>query len=268
MNMPQVDTLSAAGIKNFLRQEHSGIDIVVFEAIDSTNKYAKAFMIDGTSHGDTVVSEKQTAGIGRFGRCFFSPPNTGIYMSVIIKADIKASQSTLVTIAAAVAVCRAIRLLTKHEPRVKWVNDILLDGKKICGILTESTINTTSGMMASIVVGIGINFSTKKEQFEPKLQGIAGSLFEKNEPNITRNQLAAEVINQLLDAVKCGIGSELLQEYKALSCILGKKVSFCKNGKLHHVIAVDFDKNGALIVEDGNGMKQTLLSEEVSINSE
>ena len=267
MDIKQTDTLSAAGIKYFLKQEYSGIDVVVFKSIDSTNKYAKAHMADKASHGTTVVSEMQTAGIGRHGRSFYSPPNTGIYMSVVIKTEIKAVQSTLITIAAAVSVCRAIRLLTKLTPQVKWVNDIVLDGKKVCGILTESTTNVKSGTMPVIILGIGINFSTKKEQFEPELQETAGSLFEKTIPDITRNQLAAEVLNQLLSVIDEGFGSELLNEYRALSSVLGKKVSFVRGGILFHAKAVDIDGSGALVVEDENGLRQTLLNEEVSIRS-
>ena len=268
MDMQQTDTLSAAGIKNFLKQEYSGIDVVVFKTIDSTNKNAKAHMADGASHGTTIVSEMQTAGIGRHGRSFYSPPNTGIYMSVVIKADIKALQATLITIAAAVSVCRAIRRLTKLAPQVKWVNDIMLGGKKICGILTESTTNAKSGTMPAIIVGIGINFSTKKEQFEPELQKTAGSLFEKTVPIVTRNQLAAEILNQLLDIVEGGISGEILHEYKALSNVLGKNVSITRGSKQFRAKAVDIDENGALIVEDEQGLLKSLLCEEVSIRSQ
>jgi len=174
--------------------------IFIYDCLESTNITAKKMAAAGAEHGTVVFSNYQTSGKGRRGKTFHSPPDYGLYMSFILSNNQPHKEDTtdLITVNAAVAVCRAIESITDKRPKVKWVNDILLDGKKICGILTESVIGAQSHCVYGLILGIGINFSTPMSAFPKTLQQIAGSLFETSSPPVTRNHLAAEIIKQVI----------------------------------------------------------------------
>ena len=262
------DLLSAEGIKIFLNPKYNENYIRVYKTIDSTNQEAKKFLMDDDiPHGTVLLSEEQTAGRGRFQRKFFSPSNNGIYMSVILRPNIELSKAIHITTSAAVSICRAIENLTNKRPKIKWVNDIFLDEKKICGILTEASGNFESGRVENVVVGIGINFKTKEADFPDDIKDVAGSIFEGEEPNITRNQLVAEILNELLYMCDNLEDKSIMQEYKVLSFVLGKKVSFLKNNRLNKAKAVDISDEGALVVQYENGDLDYLNSGEVSIKT-
>lgn len=262
------DLLSAEGIKIFLNPKYNENYIRVYKTIDSTNQEAKKFLMDDDiPHGTVLLSEEQTAGRGRFQRKFFSPSNNGIYMSVILRPNIELSKAIHITTSAAVSVCRAIENLTNKRPKIKWVNDIFLDEKKICGILTEASGNFESGRVENVVVGIGINFKTKEADFPDDIKDIAGSIFEGEEPNITRNQLVAEILNELLYMCDNLEDKSIMQEYKVLSFVLGKKVSFLKNNRLNKAKTVDISDEGALVVQYENGDLDYLNSGEISIKT-
>lgn len=262
------DLLSAEGIKIFLNPKYNENYIRVYKTIDSTNQEAKKILMDDDiPHGTVLLSEEQTAGRGRFQRKFFSPSNKGIYMSVILRPNIELSKAIHITTSAAVSVCRAIENLTNKRPKIKWVNDIFLDEKKICGILTEATGNFESGRVENVVVGIGINFKTKEADFPYDIKDVAGSIFEGEEPNITRNQLVAEILNELLYMCDNLEDKSIMQEYKVLSFVLGKKVSFLKNNRLNKAKAVDISDEGALVVQYENGDLDYLNSGEISVKT-
>ena len=262
------DLLSAEGIKIFLNPKYNENYIRVYKTIDSTKQEAKKFLMDDDiPHGTVLLSEEQTAGRGRFQRKFFSPSNNGIYMSVILRPNIELSKAIHITTSAAVSICRAIENLTNKRPKIKWVNDIFLDEKKICGILTEASGNFESGRVENVVVGIGINFKTKEADFPDDIKDVAGSIFEGEEPNITRNQLVAEILNELLYMCDNLEDKSIMQEYKVLSFVLGKKVSFLKNNRLNKAKAVDISDEGALVVQYENGDLDYLNSGEVSIKT-
>lgn len=262
------DLLSAEGIKIFLNPKYNENYIRVYKTIDSTNQEAKKILMDDDiPHGTVLLSEEQTAGRGRFQRKFFSPSNKGIYMSVILRPNIELSKAIHITTSAAVSVCRAIENLTNKRPKIKWVNDIFLDEKKICGILTEATGNFESGRVENVVVGIGINFKTKEADFPDDIKDVAGSIFEGEEPNITRNQLVAEILNELLYMCDNLEDKSIMQEYKVLSFVLGKKVSFLKNNRLNKAKAVDISDEGALVVQYENGDLDYLNSGEISVKT-
>ena len=182
--------LSKEGIELYLK---SGAPLHFFHSTDSTNKRAAALALEGACSGTCVIAEHQSAGRGRLGRSFYSPERQGIYLSVILKPDFDISKAVLITAAASVAVKRAIQTVCGACPQIKWVNDLYLDGKKICGILTEAITDFESGQITNIVVGIGINCSC--EDFPDEIQEIAGGI----PGSYSKNALAAEVVNQLLD---------------------------------------------------------------------
>lgn len=255
--------LSAEDIKHNLNSTEFS-DIFVLETVNSTNSYAKDLGINGGIHGTVVIANHQTAGRGRLGREFFSPKDSGLYMSFIIRPDKIRIAPSLLTVAAGVAVCRAITSVTDKVPQIKWVNDIFLNGKKICGILAESGTSTNSSVLDYIIVGIGLNVSTASELFPGKLRDIAGSLFPQN---INRSKIAAEIINEFEKIILSNNVEVLIDEYKSYSLILDKKISFTKNGETFTGTAVDINTEGNLVVDLENGETLALKSGEVSLGS-
>lgn len=203
----------------------------------STNQVAKEKAAE-LPHGSVIFAEEQTAGRGRFSRTFHSPKGTGIYFSIILH---NVAKPTLVTPAAAVAVCRAVKARTGKIPQIKWVNDVLLDGRKICGILSES-VGAVNNRPNCIIVGIGINFTTDFTDF-PELN--AASLFPRGEtPTCTREELAESVIEELLKLQK----EEFMDEYRALSCLIGEEISYMQNNEKHFGTVQGIDDEGRLLV--------------------
>ncbi|MDD4046920.1 MAG: biotin--[acetyl-CoA-carboxylase] ligase [Sedimentibacter sp.] len=258
------DVLSAEGIRLYLNEEFKSIPITVHKTIGSTNTEAKILAVQNAQHGTTIISEEQTKGRGRFGRDFFSPSDSGIYMSIILKPELNIENSVLITSAAAVVVCNAIEKFTSVSPKIKWVNDIFIDNKKICGILTEAVTNFESGMLDCVVVGIGINVKTKNEDFPMELQNKAGSIFIDDDSFI-RNQLTAEIINNVLKISKKLENKDFMPAYKQRSMILRENILYKKNNNWHEGYASDIDDYGGLIVFTADGQKITLNSGEVSI---
>lgn len=258
------DILSAEGIRLYLNEEFKNISITLYKTIGSTNTEAKLLAVKNARHGTTIIAEEQTEGRGRFGRSFFSPADSGIYMSIILRPELNIENSVLVTTAAAVAVCKAVEKFTNASARIKWVNDIFIDDKKVCGILTEAVTNFESGMMDSIVVGIGLNVKTKNEDFPLELQDRAGSVLDDEHYSI-RNQLAAEIINNVLNIAGNLKDKSFMQEYKDRSMILGERILYKKDNDWQEGCALDIDNYGGLIVYTSDGQKQTLNSGEVSI---
>ena len=257
------DVLSSEGIRLYLNEEFSNIPIVVYKTIASTNSEAKLLAVQNAAHGTTVISEEQTKGRGRFGRDFFSPSDSGIYM-IILKPKLNIENSVLVTTAAAVAVCHAIDKYSHDVPMIKWVNDIFIGDRKVCGILTEAVTNFESGMTDSVIVGIGINVKTKKEDFPLELRNTAGSVFD-NDNNFIRNQLSAEIINNVLKISRNLEEKSFMETYKQRSMILGEHILYKKDNIWHEGYALDIDDCGGLIVYTSEGQKIILNSGEVSI---
>ena len=166
----------------------------------------------------------------------------------------------MITTAAGVAVCRSIESVSDLRPRIKWVNDIFLNGKKICGIGTEAVSNIESGMLESVIVGVGVNFKTSEF---PDLKDIAGPLFPKDFP-LTRNALAAVLINHLLDMFAALPEKSFIEDYRERSLILGKEIMFLEKNVWHSAKTVEIDDKGGLIVE-ADGKIRTLTSGEVSV---
>lgn len=259
------DLLSAQGIQPFLKKAAEGREIRVYPCVASTNQEAKKMALDGAEHGSAVLAEEQSAGRGRMGRSFFSPRGSGLYMSVILRPRTDASNAVLITTAAAVGVCRAIETVTGRQPQIKWVNDLYLDDKKICGILTEAVTNFETGSIESVVVGIGVNFKGQPELFPEDLRHRAGFLLFDENVTVTRNQLAAEIINQLCALCDTLETRAFLTEYRSRSMILGEPIRFLRNNVWTNAKAVDIDENGGLIVEHAGGRLETLSSGEISI---
>lgn len=252
------DVLSAEGIRALLGEKYCSNSITVYKSIDSTNTEAKRSAMLGAAHGTVIAADTQTNGRGRHGHSFYSPAGTGLYLSVVLKPEKPLADCTLTTIAAADALADTIEELTDCKPEIKWVNDILVDGRKVCGILTEAISDIESGMAEAIIVGAGVNISTR--DFPPEIADTAGSL----KSSVTRNKLAAGIISRLLDYTAEADSKRILSDYRRRSAALGETVTFTRNGKLITALATDINDAGNLIVQTPNGT-EVLKSGEISI---
>jgi len=229
------------------------IDTFYFDEIDSTNNYAKLLLKRDSPNRSLIVANTQTAGRGRQGNSFFSPSQTGIYMSILFNTYGQMDKNE-VTIRVATTCIKAIYNLTKKKVLIKWVNDLFFNGKKIGGILTESI-----GESSWIIVGIGINLFTS--DFPTDLVNIAGSLDNKR---ITRAQLIAEITKIFFD--QKDTFQEIISYYKDNCFILGKEIAFSINNKSYSGKAIDINLSGNLIVKT-NEETLTLNSGEISLKS-
>lgn len=253
--------LSDTEIKKYLLPKYKSFSIKIFEVIDSTNIQAKRLIAEKTfDNGTTLVANEQTGGIGRFGRSFFSPKSTGIYFSTIIKNSLKLEDVSLITIISALAVCRTIQKLTNAKPQIKWINDIYIDGKKVCGILTEAVSNLKTQTAEAVIVGIGINLKTKI--FPEELKEKAGFVTEEN---ISRNVFIAEVLNNLFSLSENIFDKKIIEEYKKLSFVLNKEIKYLSDGIVISATAVDINDRGNLIVRYNDGTISMLEAGEISI---
>lgn len=260
------DVLHSTAIKKRLCPPIPNLDITIFSTIDSTNNEAKRILSKGIEQDTLVLSNEQTAGRGRMGRSFLSPADIGLYMSLILKELPEEKDTGLITTLAAVAVSRAIERMTGKRPGIKWVNDLYLDGKKICGILTEGTINMETSSIDSLIVGIGINLRVFEKHLPKELDGIVGGIFTpKEEEVLTRNELAAAVLQEFYSLLSNMQTKEYLEEYRKRCFILGKAVSFRQEGKELEGIAETVDDNGNLIVQLKSGTQKKLSYGEVRL---
>jgi len=263
--LSESDVLSAAEISRFLNKPEYKDRITLFQEVDSTNDAAKRYAAENKSQDlfDRVfIASTQTAGKGRRGRSFYSPPKSGLYISFLLHPNLTAESAVMLTTAASVCVYEAVKTVTGLETQIKWVNDVYLDGKKICGILTEAVTDFESGGVESVVIGIGINISTA--DFPGDVSAVAGSLGSTD--GDIRSRLAAEVINEV-DKIICGdiIGSgdfSYIDKYKEKSMVLGREIRIVNTDEAARVL--DIDNRGGLVVETENGCR-TLSTGEISI---
>lgn len=260
----KTDVLSVIGMNPYLENANTDL-IYIFKSVDSTNHTAKKMALEQASHGTVVLAEEQTAGRGRMGRSFHSPAGSGIYMSFILRPNLTNSDSVLITTAAAVAVARAIEQVTQIHTGIKWVNDIYVKDKKVCGILTEALTNFENGNIESIILGIGINFSTTVFGFPKDLQSKVGALFHEKPAGITRNQVAATVINHVMTLCENLHDRSFIEEYKQRSIVLGKEIEVIYGNTSELATAIDIDTNGGLIIKKTDKTIETLNSGEISI---
>ena len=223
------------------------------QIVESTNIIARKQAIGGADHGTVIIAEAQTAGRGRHGRSFFSPPGHGIYMSLILKP----SNLSLITVQAAVAICEAIEQVCKKSPQIKWVNDLFLNQKKICGISAEM-----DQTMEWVVVGIGVNF-TLPNNIPDELTHIIGAVYENEVPAATRDQLTADIIDKMLHTSYSQ--AEIIEKYRHRLFILGNKIRVESTAIPYEAIALDVDDTGQLLIEDEFGAQRLLSAGEVSI---
>lgn len=258
------DVLTPQGIRCRLRPAYQDCAIRVDARVPSTNTQAKKLAADGEAAPSLLLADGQTAGRGRMGRAFFSPPGTGLYMSVLLRPAVQAEELPLVTLAAAAAVCEAVEEAAGVSTRVKWVNDILVDGRKVAGILTEAVGDLESGTMESVVVGIGVNVKTPADAFPEELRERAGSLLPAQ---VSRCDLAAGIANRLLTYADSLPERRYLESYRERLAVLGKPVQYKQRERWMTGRAVDLREDGCLLVE-GTGGVAALRGGEIRMEGE
>lgn len=258
--MKEHDFLGIAGDSSL---ERRNIFLYSFDSVDSTNSLARRMILSGEAKAPALfVADGQTGGRGRMGRSFYSPSDTGIYMTLVFDVTDDMSASVMrMTSAVSVAVTDAIERVTGRSVGIKWVNDLYLDGKKICGILAESFF---SGERRYAAVGVGINLSTK--DFPEELTGIAGSLTDDGESPF-RRELTLAVCCEIFDIYEKIKQGDLsyMEEYRRRSIVLGKRVDLTVDGVTRSGVAVFVDDEGALCVRCDDGRERKLCSGEISL---
>ena len=277
----EVPFLTAVAINAHLVRPHP---ITVLGETDSTNRQILHMAEEGAEEGTVVIAESQTEGRGRLGRQFVSPPGTGIYMSFLLRPKSSAAQAVRITTAAAVAVCDAIEKLVRDKTEIKWVNDIYMRGKKVCGILTEGAIDVETGSVRYAALGIGINVCPPAEGFPPEIENIAGCVLNRHNPGF-RAPLAAAVIGNFFreynrwnyrdPAQSLRIqDDQCYLSYRRRMFLLGKPVAILSaaGGEPEYGRCVDLDREYRLIVEvrgaDDTIERRALSSGEVSVREQ
>ena len=236
--------------------------ITVLPEAVSTNTYLKEEAERGAPEGTVVIALSQSGGRGRRGRSFFSEAG-GLYMSILLRPTLPPDKATLITAAAAVAVARAVKSLTGLSPKVKWVNDILLSGKKLAGILTEAALTLSGDRLSYAVLGIGINVACV--DFPPELSEIATSLGAHLDTPPTLSELAAACLTELKKVLSDVTSPDLMDAYRALSAVTGRLVTVIGHGAEYTARVREILDDGSLAVIDENGREHILSSGEISV---
>ena len=254
-------------ILSYLPADHPWRDrFQYFDIIDSTNNRAKQMAAQGAPHGTVLVADQQLQGRGRMGRSFLSPPGCGIYLSVILRPDCSAEQLMHLTCASAVAVCDAAQAVLDFRPRIKWTNDIVWQGKKLSGILTELSISAT-GLVDYAVVGIGINCCQTLDDFPPDIRQIATSMALASGKGVDRSKLTAALIvalSHISDKLLTG-RREIMDTYRKDCITTGQRISVVRGDSVRHGLALSVDDLGALLVAFDEGTTEAVNAGEVSI---
>lgn len=254
-------TFSSVLVEKYLKTD---CKVIVLDDIDSTNNYLKKLAEDGEKESTVVIAKHQSGGKGRMGRSFFSP-KSGLYMSILLRPNFSAEKSLFITTATAVAVSEAIDSLSDKKSSIKWVNDVFIDTKKVCGILTEASIDFETGGLSYAVVGLGVNLYHPADGFPDDIKNIAGTVFNKEINGDEKAKFVAEIINGFFAIYNNFENNDFMKKYKSKSFVLGKKINVIKGDKKTPATAIDIDDEARLLVEYENGERENLFSGEVSI---
>ena len=261
----KTDILSPQGIQKYLEPICSHVDLHILPTAISTNTLMREKASAGTPEGCILIANMQTEGRGRIGRSFFSPADTGIYMSLLLRPRRYSSrQAFRLTTMAAAAACDAIEKVAKKTAQIKWVNDIYMDNKKVSGILTEASFGLEDGLLEYAILGIGLNVYPPKEGFPKELAGTAGSIFSAPQ-NDGKNHLAAEFLNSFMTYYSMPEQTGYTKTYREHSLVIGKEILVHFQGESRKALALDIDEECRLLVKYENGETQLLSFGEISV---
>lgn len=262
---PDSDILSPQGIRRFLKPEYRDLDLTVLPTAPSTNALVREKANQGCPEGCVIVACEQTDGRGRYGRQFFSPVDSGVYLSLLLRPTAYSpQQATCLTAAAAAAMCQAIEAVTGQQPGIKWVNDIFLHGKKVCGILTEAAVGLETGALDYMVLGAGVNLYPPVKGFPEEIQPIAGSVLERSCPE-AKNRLVGEFLNRFWDFYTHPECRTYLEDYRSRSLAIGQNVTVLSAGRAVSAYAYGIDDDFRLLVRYENGDTEALSYGEIRI---
>ena len=255
------DLLTAEEIRRFLAVDCPRLEC--FEDIDSTNSYLKREAACGAVHRSVAAANCQSAGRGRLGRSFQSPPDRGIYLSVLLRPELDGEAIMCATGMAAVAVSRAVRRATGADAGIKWTNDLILNGRKLAGILAETVV---VGENIAVIIGVGVNVHHTREDFNGEVADIATSLAMEGH-HTDRAALTAALIEELyaLGDALAGDISGYVEEFRRSCVTLGREVRLMWTEKQVRAQALDIDERFGLVVRTENGEGMTVRSGEVSV---
>jgi len=245
-----------------------GRNLKFFQVTDSTNQVLKKMAAQNAPEGTVVISDMQSAGRGRRGKAWSSSPGLGIWMSILLRPNLHPSSVQTLTLAASVAVMQALEPFGIEGIGIKWPNDILIKGKKVCGILTE--LSAEAEKVDWVIIGIGLNVNHSKSDFPDDISSLATSLKinVKNETLLDRSVIAAAIIDEMEKVYRCFIekGSAwVVREWKKYNITLGKRIKIINHQGETNAEAIDITEDGRLVVKDENGKEYELYSGEISI---
>ena len=254
-------------ILNGLQTDFMGQKIHYFTKVASTNDIAKKFAVKGAKEGTVIIAETQSRGKGRFGRRWASPKG-GIYFSIILRPKVSPQDALKLTFMAAVAVAKAIKKMFILSAEVKWPNDVLINGKKVCGILTE--MSTRDDVVDFVVVGIGINANVNVDLFPEDLRSAVTSLKEEMAEEVDLELFLRVLLEELEHYYMVFMRREfdiILKEWRSLTKLLGAYVEVVSFDEKFEGLAIDVDSSGALIVKLRDGTLKKVVSGDVTYRS-
>lgn len=263
--LPTNDTLSMQSITDKLSTRYIGRSMVLLPSVHSTNQYLKELDTTGHENGYVVVANEQVRGRGRRSRAFLSAKGEGVYFSILLKLSGMQLDIQLFTICAAVAVSKAVEAVCGRAASIKWVNDVYLGEKKICGILTEAVLSGELQELDTVIIGIGINTGSVPDE----LKEIATSIGQETGVYGIRNTLIAEVLNQFeavyLDYTERNKKADILSYYESRLFIIGRRVTVSNFRDAYAATVLGIDDAGALIVEKEDGGVTHITSGEIRL---
>ncbi len=258
------DVVTTSVLKPLLKNNKLVQEIYYKDELDSTNEFAKSLAREGALEGTIVIADTQTSGKGRLGRTWVSPPKTGIWLSLILRPEIKPQHAGQLTLLSGLCMCEAIHNITGMNSYIKWPNDVVVNGKKVCGILTE--MNAEIERVNHVVLGIGVNVN--QNEFNEDLP-YATSLSIEGQTNYKRSIIVKEFIDIFEKAYEAYKVSESLAEflprYENKCITLGKEVKIIEGGREIIAQAINVEENGNLIVMLSDGSKKQIYAGEVSV---
>lgn len=259
------DSLIPGEVKWKLGSKVLGREVISYKKVDSTNDIAYGLAERKMKEGTVIIAEEQARGKGRHGRTWISPPKGGIYMSCILRPAMAPNEIPKITLMAAVAVAKAVRAVTGLPASIKWPNDILVDGRKVCGILTE--MKAEQDRVDFIILGIGVNVNTPAKALPKGASSLRAELHGvgKDAP-VSRIELAKnilEAIEKYYDILKKDGAESIIEEWKGLSAMLGSRIKVVLPGRTFEAHAHDVDRDGALVVRLDSGVLERVSSGDI-----
>lgn len=254
------DRLTSLELTPLLQTQEIGRILHYREALESTNELAFQLALEGAAHGEVVIADRQTRGKGRRGRTWVSPPNLNLYCSIVLRPELPPQRSPEITLVAAVALAQTLNELGAPA-RIKWPNDLQVDGRKVAGILTE--LSADPDQIHFAILGLGINVNGSRSDFPPELQASATSVSEVVGHPVPRAPLAARLWKHLEGWLRKHAEKgfpPVRTAWKKAAATLGKKVKIQEEGRLIEGTAVDIDDSGALLVENARGQIERVVA--------